>query len=91
MRAVQTALHNFESGSASNPLKQTQGSLSVMQAVHETLLAKQFLVQKQLNEVELRMQVIQDDMEDVQNQIALSTQQLGDLRREMNLPGMHPT
>ena len=62
-----------------------------MQAVHETLLAKQLLVQKRLHEAELRMQVIHDDVEDVQNQIALSTQQLGDLLREMNLPGMHPT
>jgi hypothetical protein len=91
MRVVQTALLNLESGSASDPIDQTLGSFSVLQAVHETLLAKQQLAQEELNEAELRMQVIHDKIEDVHNQVAQSTQQFGELLREMSLKGIHST
>jgi chromosome segregation ATPase len=91
IRVVQIALSDFESGSASTPLEQATGSLSIVQAVHETLLAQQQLAQEQLKEVELIMQVIRDDIEDLRNQIALSTQQVGDLLQEMGSQGIHPT
>ena len=75
--AIRSAVHNLESGTLPTVRHRAIQSIAIARAVHNTLLAKRTLAYERLNEAKLQMQVSQDEIEDVQNHIALSEQQVG--------------
>ena len=89
--AIRSAVHNLESGTLPTVRHRAIQSIAVARAVHNTLLAKRKLAYERLNEAKLQLQVSHDGVEDVQNHVALSEQQVGRIVQQMNAQGIYST